>query len=151
MSKVTSTMPERLLAFLRQGAPVLLATYGEDGWPSIVMTWAAARDDRTVRFGVDTGSATEANILREGKATLQVIGPDNILFLIKGTVRKVKDQIEAAPFPIGMAEMSVTEVKDQSWPGVVVAPLTYQWEGEQREAMAAMEQAVLAELREWEP
>ncbi len=151
MSKVTSTMPERLLAFLRQGAPVLLATHGEDGWPSIVMTWAAARDDRTVRFGVDTGSATEANILREGKATLQVIGPDNILFLIKGTVRKVKDQIEAAPFPIGMAEMSVTEVKDQSWPGVVVAPLTYQWEGEQREAMAAMEQAVLAELREWEP
>jgi predicted pyridoxine 5'-phosphate oxidase superfamily flavin-nucleotide-binding protein len=151
MSTVTSEMPEKLLQFLSQGTPVLLATYGADGWPSIVMTWAAARDARTVRFGADVGSATQANLEREGRATLQVIGPDNILFLIKGEVRQVKDQIEAAPFPIAMVELTTTEVKDQSWPGVVVAPLTYQWVGEQSEAMAAMEQAVLAELREWEP
>lgn len=151
MSDVIPELPPRLVDFLHRGAPAILATVGDDGWPHLVMTWAAARDPHTVRFGADIGSTTLRNLEHEGRATLQVIGPENILFLIKGEVRQVKDRIEAAPFPIAMMELTVTWVKDQSWPGVIVAPLTYQWVGEQREAMAAAEQAVLAELRAWEP
>ncbi len=149
MSGPTSEMPPRLVGFLERGAPAILATVDDDGWPHLVMTWAAARDSHTVRFGADIGSTTLRNLGREGRATLQVIGPENILFLIKGEARQVKDRIEAAPFPIAMMELTVTWVKDQSWPGVVVTPLSYQWVGEQREAMAAVERAVLTELREW--
>lgn len=150
-SQSISEMPTRLTEFLRQGAPAILATPGADGWPNVVMTWAAAWDERTVRFGADVGSTTLANLERERKATLQVIGPGNLLFLVKGEVRQVREQIEAAAFPIAMMELTITQVKDQSWPGVVVAPLSYEWVGDDGERMAAMEQAALAELREWKP
>jgi hypothetical protein len=45
--------------------------------------------------------------------------------------------------------LNVSEVKDQSWPGVTVQPLGYQWPPEQREAMLAVEQALYYEMRTW--
>lgn len=144
-------LPVPLFQLLREGAPAILATQGGDGWAHLVMTWAAAKDRQTVRFGADVGSTTEANLQREGKAALQVIGRDNILFLLKGTTRTVKGQIEASPFPVAMVELDLREAEDQSWPGVMVAPLTYQWTGADAADAAAAERAVLAELRDWEP
>jgi hypothetical protein len=47
-----------------------------------------------------------------------------------------------------MIEMAVTDVKDRSWPIVKVTPLSYIWHGENKEELAAMEQAVFTELRE---
>jgi hypothetical protein len=44
-----------------------------------------------------------------------VIGRDNILALINGRARMRRARIEAAPFAMAMWELSVTEVKDQSW------------------------------------
>ncbi len=124
---------------------------GEDGWPNLVMTWAAARDAQTVRFGVDAGSPTSANIERNGKATLEIIGTGGIIFRLKGTAEIIKGRIAAAPFPIAMAELVVHEAKDQAWPEVTVSPLSYEWEGPQKDRMEAMEQAVYAELRDWVP
>lgn len=49
-----------------------------------------------------------------------------------------------------MMEPLVTSVRDQSWPDIVVALPAYEWVGANRESMQTMEQAVLAELREWE-
>ena len=46
--------------------------------------------------------------------------------------------------------LEVREVKDQSWPGVKVQVLGYEWSPEQREVMLAMEQAVYAEMRAWQ-
>jgi hypothetical protein len=45
-------------------------------------------------------------------------------------------------------ELRVTEVKDQSWPDVTVRPLAYDWAGDRRAEMLAMEKAVYSELRE---
>lgn len=146
-----TAMPPRLMEYLARGAPALVATMGNDGWPNLVMTWAAARDLCTVRFGADAGSPTLANIQRHGKVTLEIIGTGGIIFRLKGIARIVKDRIEAAPFAIAMAELIVSEAKDQSWPGVTVSSLAYEWEGGQKEQMVAMEQAVYAELRDWTP
>jgi len=166
MSKTTSELPEKLLAWLRSGGPALLLTVGEEGFPNVAYTWAAAPDARHVRFGADHGSATLANLQRDGRAALQIaacaracpppsgapsgIGPENLVFLVKGTTQMLKERIAAAPFRIALMEMAVTECKDQSWPGVIVAPLAYEWPEDQREAMRAMEQAVYIELREAE-
>ncbi len=115
------------------------------------MTWAVARNVETVRFIADHNTTTSANLERDPRATLQIIGKDNLLFLIKGNSKHVRDRVEAASFAMIMMEMAVTEVKEQSWPIVEVSPLTYIWRGEKKEELLAMEQAVLKELSEWEP
>lgn len=144
-----ATLPDRLAGLLRAGSPVVLLTVGADGWGHAAMTWAVAVAHDRVRFGVDHGSRTLANLERDGKAALQVIGRENILALIKGPARMRRARIAAAPFPIALWEMAVTEVKDQSWAPVVVSPLAYEWTGPQADTLRQIEQAVLAELRDW--
>lgn len=148
-SRVTTELPASLLDALKKGCPALLLTTGEDGFPSTAYTWVVAINASVIRFGADHGSATLANLEREGRASLQIIGQDILIFLVKGTTSPIKPQIEAAPFKIAMMALEVVEVKDQSWPGVTVKPLGYEWLPEQRDKMQAMEQAVYAEMREW--
>ena len=146
------TLPDALFHLLQRGTPAILATQGSDGWPNAVMTWVAARDPRHIRFGVDLGTSTLANIQREEKASLQIMGSDNVLFLVKGTTRMVKERIEALPPPHLMCimEMIPHSVKDQSWVGVVVTPPAYRWVGRNAEKMAEAEEAALAEIRDWQ-
>ncbi|MFQ5408158.1 MAG: pyridoxamine 5'-phosphate oxidase family protein [Anaerolineales bacterium] len=145
----SSQLPDKLHTWLRNGAPALLLTTGADGYPNAAYTWAAARDAEHVRCGVDHGSTTLANLERDRRAALQVIGPNDLLFIITGAAQVVRAHIEAASFQIAMVEMAVNTVKDQSWPGVTVQPLAYEWPAEQRAELQAMEQAVYAELRSW--
>ncbi len=149
MSQVTLELPERLLSYLHAGAPVLLLTTGEDGFPNTAYTWALALEARRVRFGADLGSATLANLERTGRAALQIIGPENLVFIVKGTARQVKERIASTSLRVAMMELDVAAVKDQAWPQAAVAPLAYQWKEDLRAAMQAMEQAVYAEMREW--
>ncbi len=147
--KMTRVLPDRLAGLLRTGSPAGLVTVGADEWGHAVMTWAVAIAPDRVRFGVDHGSTTLANLERNGKAALQVIGKDNIVALIKGHARVRRERIEAAPFGMAMWEMSVAEVKDQTWGPVVVSPLRYEWTGPRAETLRQIEQAVVAELRDW--
>lgn len=89
------------------------------------------------------------NLQRQGRAALQVINPQNQVFLIKGVVAMVKEHLEAIPFNMSMWELQVEEVKDQSWRGVSVRPLKYEWPPEQRQEMLAKEHAVFEEMRSW--
>lgn len=150
MNPLTNSVPQRLLDFLSGGAPAILASAGADGWPYLVMTWAVARDARTVRVAVDVGSTTQANLTRDAVATVQVLGPDNLVFLVKGRARTIKTQLAAAAFPISMVELAVVEVKDQAWPVAAVSPLRFAWQGENRLALEEMERRILAEMRAWE-
>ena len=145
-------LPDSLFQLLQKGTPAILATQGSDGWPNAVMTWVAAGDPWHIRFGVDLGTSTLANIHREEKASLQIIGTGNVLFLVKGTTRIIKERIEALPPPHLMCIMEMTplSVKDQSWVGVVVTPPAYQWVGSTHQQMAMAEQAAMAEIRDWE-
>lgn len=148
--RIAAQLPDSLLNILKIGSPALLLTVGEDDFPNTAFSWAVAVDSTTIHFGADHGSATLVNLERTERASLQFIGQDNLVFLIKGTTRKVKSQIEAAPFKIAMMALDVAMVKDQSWPGVSMRPLTYAWSPEQRQEMLAMERAVYAEMREWQ-
>jgi hypothetical protein len=150
MTRVAPGLPERLLEYLQVGAPALLLTIGQDGYANAAYTWAAAPDAERVRFGADAASTTFANLERTKRAALQVIGAGDMLYLVKGTARLIKENIAAADFSIAMMELSVAETKNQAWQDVTVAPLAYAWPAEKQEAMRAMEEAVYAELREWE-
>ncbi len=148
--RIAAQLPDSLLNVLKTGSPALLLTVGEDGFPNTTYTWALAINGTTIRFGADHGSATLANLRREQRASLQILGEGNLIFLIKGVTWQVKYQIEAAPFKIAMLALEVAMVKDQSWPGVSMPSLIYEWSPEQRQEMLAMERAVYAEMREWQ-
>lgn len=142
----SGTLPPRALRVLRRGLPAVLVTVGADGWGNAVMTWAAAPRPALIRFGVDAGTHTLANLRRTHRAALQIAGPDNLLVLVKGRARPVCERIRAAPFAMELWDLAVREVKDQAFPGVVVAPLAYRWVGRGAAAMRRMERAVYREL-----
>ena len=149
IGNITPQMPEKLVACLRPGAPGLLLTSGADDYATSAFTWIVALDASRVRFDVDEGGSTLANLQRGGQASLQVIGQGDISFLVKGRARLLKPQLDgAAPYVIQLWEMEVVGAKDQSWPGVSTSALAYEWPAAQREAMLRMEQAVYQEMRD---
>lgn len=150
IGNITPTLPQNLFGYLRLGAPGLMLTTGADGYATSAYTWVVSVDPKTLRFGVDYGGSAMANIHRTGQTSIQIIGPGDVSFLIKGKSRALKDRIEAsAPASIMMFEMDVMGAKDQSWAGVSTTALMYEWPAEQREAMLRMEQAVYAEMRDF--
>ena len=152
MARVSAGLPDVPLAALREGRAALLITEGADGFPAAAFTWAVALDATTVRFGADHGSSALANLERTGRASLEVIGDEPFLILIKGGAAPARSSIEAARgLGVALWEMLVVEVRDQSWPGARVRSLGYEWAPEQREKMQAVEQAVFAEMREAAP
>lgn len=143
------SLPDRLSRLLAAGVPAVLITVGADGFGHAAMTWAVAPAPDRVRFIADHGSTTLANLQRDGRAALQVIGRDDIVALIKGPARERRARVEAAPFGMAMWELTVAEVKDQAWTPVAVTPLAYEWRGPEAETLRKIERAVLTELRDY--
>jgi len=138
-------LPERLHSALAEGLAGLLVTVGPDGYPHAAFTWAAAPTREHVRAIADWPSTTLANVQANPRVSVQIIGPDELLFLLKGAAR-VRGYHEISPqLRIAVVEMRVEHVKDQSWPVVRVAPLRYAWTDP---GMAAVERAVLQVLKE---
>lgn len=149
IGNITPTLPAKLFGYLRPGAPALMLSCGADGYATSAYTWAIAVDDKRLRFAVDVGGSSMSNLQRSGQASIQVIGPGSVSFLVKGKSRLLKERIDAAaPYAIMVWEMEVMGAKDQSWTGVSTTALMYEWPAEQREAMLKMEQAVYAEMRD---
>jgi len=147
----TPVLAPRLIDYLRPGAPALMLTTGTDGYAGSAYTWVVAMEATRLRFAVDLGSSAMDNLQRSGQVAIQVIGPGDVSFLVKGKARLIKDRIDAAaPASIMLWEMDVMAAKDQSWPGVATTALTYEWPAAQREAMLRMEQSVYAEMRDFQ-
>lgn len=147
MARTTPTLAERAVRALRDGCPAVLVTVGADGWGHAVMTWAVALDAGRVRFAADWGTATLTNLERTGRAALQVIAAGDVLVLVKGEARQVRARIEAAPFAMAAWELAVREVRDQTFAGVSVRPLAFEWTGPEAAVLREVESRVLAELR----
>ena len=146
-SPVTTELSDTQLEVLQHGCAGLVVTVGDDRFPTTAFVWTIAASSKTLRFATE-GSATLANLEREGRASLQIIGSRNQVFLIKGETTVAKKRLEALPFESTMMSLQVTEVKDQTWPEAFVSPLTYEWASERREEWQAIEQAVYKELKE---
>ncbi len=147
MSRETSQLPEKLLVTLREGVPALLITVGEDGLPHTAFTFAAAAEPNRVVVAVDEGSATLANIQRSGQASVQILAPDNQVFLLKGRVRISESKLKSSPVPSRRAEIALSSVKNQAWPTVVVSPLRYEYAPQARATWESAVAHIYAELR----
>jgi hypothetical protein len=108
IGNITPQMPEKLVAYLHPGAPGLLLTAGADGYATSAFTWILSLDAGRLRFAVDEGGSTMANLQRSGQAALQIIGPGDISFLVKGRARALKPKLDgAAPYVIHLWEMEI--------------------------------------------
>ncbi|MGH2405060.1 MAG: hypothetical protein ACRDGN_11420, partial [bacterium] len=121
-------LPPPLFEFLHQGAAGLLVTVGADGWPHTAFTWIGAPDPARVRVVIDEGSTTLANVNASLRGAAQVIGPDSLLYLVKGSIALARNERKMpAGLRIVLADLSPSEVKDQGWAPVTVMPLRYVW------------------------
>jgi len=143
---VLPNMPDSVVSYLKAGALGLVMTVGEDDYPTDAFSWVVATDASTVRIGADHGSKTLGNLQRDGKVAVQIIGPDNLVYLIKGTSKRIKDDLESVPMGIELWEVDVVGAKDQSWPGASPLPFSVQWSGDDREQMIRTEQAAFSEM-----
>ncbi|MCG3139175.1 MAG: hypothetical protein HDKAJFGB_00030 [Anaerolineae bacterium] len=148
MTRVQAELPEAVLDCLRAGAPVLVLTVGADGFPNAAFTYALALDAQRVRFCIDDQSSTFINLRGDARVGVQIMAPNNFVYILKGIARQVKARLEAKPTAAAVFELQTLAVKDQAWRGVTVAPLAYEWDAAQRGRMQAMEQAVYAEMRD---
>ena len=147
-SPVTTELTDAQFQTLQRGCAGLLVTVGEDRFPTTAFVWTVAASRKKVRFGTE-GGATLANVEREKRASLQIIGAQNRIFLIKGNTSLAKPRLEAVPFESAMMSLEVAEVKDQTWPEVFVRELAYEWTPDRREEWTGIEQAVYREMRDW--
>ena len=60
IGNITPQMPEKLVAYLRPGAPGLLLTAGADGYATSAFTWILSLDAGRLRFAVDEGGRSSA-------------------------------------------------------------------------------------------
>lgn len=148
--RTTTTLPSRLANHVSDGMPGLLLTVDGEGYPHTAFTWVVAVALDRLRFGADDGSTTLANLERSGLASVQIINEEGQPYLVKGNASIASRLIQSAPFKIALVEMGIVEVRDQSWIGVNVSPLAYEWAPADRDKMLEMEQAVYAEMREWQ-
>ena len=139
-------MPPELVEFLAGGRLVVAATVDGDGLPyTLVMNSAVALDARTIRFALDRRTHTLKNLESHPAMMFEIVG-DGFIFGVRGVARVLRDQMEHAPTPSALVEVSVELVKRDLPPGVQVEGPRFEW-GPLGQYMSPIEPAMFEELR----
>ena len=139
-------MPPDLVDYLSGGRLVIGATVGDDGAPyTMVMNSAVALDPTTIRFCLDHRTQTLRNIRARAPMMIEVIAPGAI-YGIRGSATVIREQMDHAPIPSAMVELSVESVKRDLPPGVEVDAPAFRW-GALASYMTSVEPAMFDELR----
>ncbi len=149
-SRAKKLLSYKLADYIALGTPGQAITVDSEGFPHTSFTWVVTNSIHLLRFGADRGSPTLADIERSGNATVQIITDEGQPYLIKGVAVVLKDSIDSAPFPMALIEMEILEVLDQSWIGVSVNSMGYEWAPDERDEMDEVVQDVYLEMREWQ-
>ena len=71
---------------------VVAGTVGEGGAPNTCpVSLIYAKDEKTLLVGLLRNSGTTANLRRDGRVSLEIIGPDDLVMGIQGTMRLVRE------------------------------------------------------------
>jgi predicted pyridoxine 5'-phosphate oxidase superfamily flavin-nucleotide-binding protein len=144
--KPKDEMPPELVEFLAGGRLVVASTVDADGLPyTMVMNSAVAIDAHTIRFALDRRTHSLKNIEANGCMMFEIIG-DGFIFGVRGAARVIREQMEHAPTPSALVEVSVETVKQDLPPGVQVTAPLFEW-GPLGAYMTPIEPAMFEELR----
>ncbi len=128
--------PNRIIA--------VAGTVGADGAPNTCpVTLIYAKDERTLLLGTLRTSTTTANMRRDGRVSLEILGSEDLVMGIQGRVRLLKESM-AMSDAMSMWELRVERVKQDTSPaqrviqGAASLPRS--------EKAVEFEQAAMAEL-----
>ena len=124
---------------------VVAGTVGEGGAPNTCpVSLIYAKDEKTLLVGLLRNSNTSANLRRDGRVSLEIIGPDDLVMGIQGTMRLVREPM-AMSDAMAIWEMQVAKVKQDTSPAqkVIQGPASVP----RSDKAQAFEQAAFAELK----
>jgi predicted pyridoxine 5'-phosphate oxidase superfamily flavin-nucleotide-binding protein len=119
-------------------------TVGPDGAPNTCpISLIYAKDDRTLLVATLRSTNTTANLRRDGRVSLEVMGPDDLVMAIQGTMRLLKETMECSE-AMALWEMQVAKVKQDTSPAqrLTQGPASVP----RSDKAAAFEQTAFAEL-----
>ncbi len=91
-------------------------TVGGDGAPNTApVSLIFAKDEKTLLLALLRNSNTSANLRRDGRVSLEIIGSDDLVMGILGTMRLIKDPLECSE-AMALWEMKVEKVKQDTSP-----------------------------------
>ena len=128
--------PNRIIA--------VAGTVGADGAPNTCpVTLIYAKDERTLLLGTLRASTTTANLRRDGRVSLEILGTEDLVLGIQGSVRLLKEPM-AMSDGMAMWEVRVEKVKQDTSPAqrVIQGPASLP----RSEKAVEFEQAAMAEL-----
>lgn len=145
--KKLDRLPKKFVDFLKGGKCAVMATEDKDGRPfTALMSWLVAKDEKTIALAVIKGSQALANIMERRAISLEILG-DNIIYCVRGDGRVVDEEMKSAPMPSAKVEMTVSEVRDHSAPGVLFKGPSYAF-AEGKEHRTEIERSIFKELYE---
>lgn len=144
--KPKDAMPAELVEWLSGGRLVVGATVDGEGRPyTMVMNSLLATDPHTLRFALDHRTHTLANLKRDPRMMVEVVG-DGFIYGIAGAARIVVEHMQHAPVPSALVQIDVETVKRDLPPGVEVTAPSFRW-GALEQYMTSVEPAMFEELR----
>jgi len=144
--KPNDEMPPELIEFLAGGRLILGCTIDADGAPyTMVMNSAMATNASTIRFCLDRRTHTLKNIAADGRMMLEIIG-DGMIYGVRGAARVIREQMDNAPIPSAMVELTVETVKRDLPSGVGVTAPVFDW-GPLGSYMVPIEEKMFEEMR----
>jgi hypothetical protein len=139
-------MPPHLVQFLLGGQALVVATVDGTGAPlTTLMTWAVARDPRTLTLAVDTRSRSMRNIRGHARVAIEVLG-DDICYGLRGTAVVETETMQSPPFPCALVAVRIDEVRDHSAAGVQFRGPSYSFHPG-KEHRRGVEESIFAELK----
>lgn len=93
---------------------VVAGTVGPDGAPNTCpISLIYARDERTLLIATLKNSTTAANLRRDGRVSLEILGPDDLVMGIQGTMKLIKEPLDMSDAMV-LWEMRVAKVKQDT-------------------------------------
>jgi hypothetical protein len=110
---VYQTLPEALVKYLQGEKLILVSTIDhETGAPNLnAISWLIAKDEKTIRFAVDPRSRLVANLKKDPRIVLSVLGLETC-YSITGKATVGADTMPGVSLKMVMVEVQVEEVRD---------------------------------------
>jgi len=106
LMKLFNDHPNRTIA--------VAGTVGEDGGPNTApISLICAKDAKTLLIATLRNTTTTANLRRDGRVSLEIIGADDLVMGIQGVMRLIREPMESSE-AMALWEMRVDRVKQDT-------------------------------------
>ncbi|WP_019120740.1 pyridoxamine 5'-phosphate oxidase family protein [Brevibacillus massiliensis] len=145
---VAQSLSEELYSLLQKERFILLGTIDhESGAPTLsAISWTFAPTHQQIRFAVDNRSRILANIKKEPKVVLNLIG-NGSTYSINGHAKVAVERMEGVPLKLAMIEVTIDTVRDVMFYGSRISVEPQYEKTYDKNAAAKLDQQVMTALR----